>query len=552
MPHMATIRFATGLLLPVCLAASLSGLLHAQTVPAPGTILKQNTLPAHLPVAPANPLVLPSPSTQKANASLPIPVKRIVIKGNTLLPSTTLQTLVSALQERTVTLADLQQAAERITAFYQSRGYPLARAYVPAQTVRHGLVRIAIVEPRYDHIELQDQSRLNPATAHRTLGLSSGQTITQAAFDRGMLLLNRTPGVRVAGTLVPGARPDTSSLQVKLTDTPVLHAQLHMDNDGSTYTGRTRGSADLYLDNPFGQGTQLAVNGLTTSAGLLHAGGFNLTSPDLYDGLRAGLYGSRTHYRLGGAFAALGIHGRVNQAGLDLDAPLVLAPGRLLEARLDLLRTSFAQHAASGTDSRSHIRMARLSLDGALADADGVTSGGISLDRGQLSMDSPDARRADVSGSHAAGDFWVGQLQVQRNQALPRRWHLQATFSAQLASRALDGSEQFYLGGPYAVMSAPVNAAGGDAGALLRLRLSHPLLTDLDGAVLLQSGVAWLRGTPQTAASYTHLSGAGLGLDYHWSTRLYLRMAYVHTLGARPAAGSAANGQWWARLTVTL
>ena len=102
-------------------------------------------------------------------------------------------------------------------------------------------------------------------------------------------------------------------------------------------------------------------------------------------------------------------------------------------------------------------------------------------------------------------------------------------------------------------MSAPVNAGGGDAGALLNLRLSHPLIAGLNGVVLLQSGTTWLRGTARVPASRTHISGAGLGMDYHWTTRLHASVAYVHTVGARPAAdGNRSDGQWWARLTLDL
>ncbi len=155
----------------------------------------------------------------------------------------------------------------------------------------------------------------------------------------------------------------------------------------------------------------------------------------------------------------------------------MLEPGRLLNVRLDALRNGFLQRSLSvGTASRSHVRLARLSVDGAWADTHGgLTSGGVSLSRGVLGLDSPDARAADLAGLRARGDFWVGQLRVQRDQPLPRQWQLRLTFNGQMASHALDGSEKFYLGGPYGVMSAPVNDGGGEAGALLDARLMHAL-----------------------------------------------------------------------------
>lgn len=531
-------------------ALSFAPLAHAQTAPPPppGTVLRLSTPPPSLPAAPGNVLTLPAPEHQQGQSSTPIPVTRIRIEGNTLLAASTLAPLVSALQGRTVTLGDLQQAAQRIAARYHAQGYPLANAFVPAQTIKDGVVRIQVVEPTYDRIAVQG-SRLVLSQAQRTLGVSAGQPIKQATLDRGLLLLNRTPGVRVAGTLVPGAQSGTSSLQVKLSDGPLVHTRVHADNYGSDYTGRTRGGVDVSVDNPFGHGAQAALTSLTTAGGLLRAGGFSVTSPDLHNGLRAGAYGSRTLYRLGGAFTSLEQSGRVNQLGLDASYPLVLEPGRLLSVRVDALRNGFVQRSASvGTTSRSHVREARVSMDGAWADAHGVTSGGLSVSRGVLSMDSADARIADTASANARGDFWVTRLQVQRDQPLPLAWRMQLNLSAQMASHALDGSEKFYLGGPYGVMSAPVDAGGGEAGALLDARVSHALARpgggQLTGALLLQGGKVWLRPTAASGAQSANLAGAGMGLDYQWKQRLSLHLAYVHNVG-NSSAGARAGNQWW-------
>lgn len=555
---MGPCRVFAGFSLSVCSTVFMVSALHAQTVPSAGAVLKQNAPPAVLPAAPGAVIALPAPSRQDADAATPIPVRRIRLQGNTRVSTRDLEPLVKGLEGRTVTLGALRQAARRITALYQSRGYPLASAYIPAQRIQHGVVRIQVVEPTYDRINVQGHSRLDAGQARRILGLSPGQPIAQDKLERGLLLLNRTPGVRVAGTLVPGAQPATSRLQVRLTDTPMLHTRIHLDDYGSTYTGRTRVGVDLSLDNPLGHGAQAAVTTLATTGGLLRAGGFSLTSPDLADGLRAGIYGSRTRYRLGDRFAALGIRGRVSQFGLDLDFPLLLQPGRLLGARLDLLREGFDQHSTvTGSHSRTHIRMARLGLDGAWADRFGSTSGGLSLGRGALSLDNPDARLADASGLRAGGTFWVARLQLQREQSLPRQWRLRVRLSAQMSTHPLDGSEKFYLGGPYAVMSVPTGTTSGDAGALVDVRLSHALpwvpSGRLRGALLLQSGTVWLRGSATTNPGSTHLSGLGPGLDYQWKHSVSAHLAYVHGLGnARTAGGVRNTGEWWARLTIDL
>lgn len=545
----------------LALCLGLTGVAHAAP-PSPGTVQQQVTPPAALPEAPAPVLNLPAPGKRTGKSSVRIPVKQVVITGNTLIPTADLLPLVQDIENKTVTLGDLQQAASRITDRYHTQGYPLAYAYLPAQKIKDGKLTIAVVEPRYDRISIDDASRLNTVQAQRTLGLSAGEPIEQAPLERGLLLLNQTPGIRVAGTLVPGAKPATSTLDARLSDTPMLRLSAMVDNYGDRSTGRTRGLVSASLDNPFGYGSQIAVNGLTTSGGLLHAGGFNLLSPNLYDGLRASAYGSRTDYKLGGAFADLGQSGQATQLGLALNYPLLLKPGRILNARLDWQRNRFKQTSTVvGLDDRSHVDLVRLTLNGAIADRlRGMTAGGISLTRGRLSLDSNDARMADAMGPHAAGAFWVGQLHVRRNQPLPGNFRLQAGLSAQIASHNLDDSQKFYLGGPYGVMSYPVSSGAGDSGALLRLKLSHdlplPLPGRLEAAVLGQYGEIWLNHSPYAGAiepNRQHMGGAGVGLSYRWSTHLIARLYYIHRVGSKPASVTTDNKQMlWASLRLDL
>jgi hemolysin activation/secretion protein len=531
----------------------------AAAPPSSGTILQQSTPAPQAPTAPGPVLRLPSPKLQRSQSAVRIPVKRIHVQGNTLLPEDTLSRLAKTLEGRTVTLGDLDALAGRITDRYHAAGYPLAYAYVPAQRIQGGLVTLNVIEPRYDRILITGKSRLKASVVRRTLSVSSGQPIAEAPLSRGLLLLERTPGVRVAGTLVPGAQPATSSLQVHLQDQSRARASLGVDNHGGAYTGRTRGTFTASLDNPFGYGSQLAVNGLSTEGGLLHAGGFSALSPNLHDGLRLAVYGSRTVYRLGGEFAALRQSGQANQYGASLRYPLVLRPGRLLQASLDVLRNDFTQTTASiGTQDRSHIDLARLSLSGAYADRwGGMNTAGLSVSHGQLLLDSATARATDAAGPQTAGVFWVGQLNLDRRQRLPARFVLGVNLSGQLASGNLDGNQKFYLGGPDGVMSYPVGEAGGDEGVLLRTRLAHgvPLARlpgRLEAALLAQAGKVWVNRHPYAGASgqaSLFRAGAGVGLDYHWRDRVSASLSYVHRVGPdRATAGPAHAGEVWASL----
>lgn len=529
--------------------------------PGAGAILQQLEPAPRAPSVPRAVVTLPGPTRQKHESKLPIPVRRVRISGNRLVPTKELVPLMSNVEGRSVTLGRLREAVGRITKLYQQRGYPLAFAYLPPQTIRHGVVRVTVVEPHYDRVEVTGHSRFRAAQARRVMGVHAGAPVTMSSLNRGLLLLNRTPGVRVHGALIPGAAPGTTTLRLRRVDRPLLGVRLSQSNYGSPYTGAAVTSGTVTVNDPFGYGSALAVNGVISGANHLHAGSFELDSPDLWNGLQAGLYGSATDYRLGGAFAALDEVGRANQIGGYLSDPVILAPGREVDLRFDVLETWLAQSTrATGTTARQRIPLERLSVSGQFADRfRGITSVSVSLAHGNLSIGPASARAADAAGPQAAGSFEVARFRLGRLQALPRGFSLSLDAQGQLAGQNLDSSQQFYLGGPYGVMSYAVGAGGGDDGYLLSAKLSHrvpvPRLPGvLTASLLAQSGTVWVNHTVYAGfvgKNVESASGVGVGLNYLWHG-FGLTLDYAHQLGANSARLlSRAHNQVWVALSYT-
>lgn len=511
---------------PMTLALGLGLLLstgaHAQSLPSPGAVLEQTRPAQAQPTAPGAVLTLPAPTQQKSGSTLLIPVSKLVIEGNSWLASAQLHKLVAPAEGHKLTLDALNGYVARITEAYHAAGYPVAYAYLPAQQVRNGVIRIAVVEPHYDQVTVSGESRFKPDQARATVGVKPGDPVVSKPLSRGLLLLQETPGVQVQGILLPGAQPVTTTLDLKRTDLPLVSGSTGLSNDGNQYTGKLLGNFNVTANDPFGMGSSLSANGLISQSGGLKAGGFAALSPDLGNGLRAGVYGSVTSYVLGQDFAALDQHGKARQAGVNLSYPLLLQTGRRLDLRLDLLKNWMSQDTRStATQANQQVTLARLGLSGAISDAKGnVTSGRIAFSQGRLTLGPDAARVADAAGPNAAGDFSLLRFRLTRDQHLGQGFSLRADLSGQLASKNLDSSQKFYLGGPDGVMSASAGTGGGDVGVIMRLKLSHgldqvTLPGRLDGAVLAQFGAVKLDHT-RYAAGPEHLSGGaiGLGLDY--------------------------------------
>lgn len=551
-------------------SAMVTGLVAMALAPAPapaappgaGAILHQLAPPPLTPTPPGQVLALPSPKRQASESKVQIPVKRLVIRGNHLIPTPQLQALVRPAEGRKVTLGALRGYVDRITQAYQKRGYPVAYAYLPAQTIRGGVITIDVVEPRYDRVAVAGTSRLRPGITRRTAGVRPGETIATEPLQRGLLLLNRTPGVQIKGMLLPGRRPATSTLRIERHDLPVVTATLSENDYGNRYTGKFLTNVTVATDDPFGFGSSLAVNGILSNTGGLKSGGFEATSPDIWNGLRAGLYGSASAYRLGGSFSSLDEVGRATQLGGDLSFPLILQPGRLLAIRFDALGEWLAQSTRSvGAEATQTISLQRIALYGAAADHwNGTTHGSLALSHGNLSIAPAAAQATDAAGPQTAGSFVYAQAQLGRTQTLPHGFALALSASGQLSGQNLDSSQQFYLGGPYGVMSYAVGDAGGDEGYLLRARLSHRLPVprlpgQLSGSLFAQTGTVWTRHTAYPGASGPErltLNGLGLGLGYVWG-RVDLTAAYVRRIGANGAPGFSTDAnQVWFQLDITL
>ena len=527
---------ATGVSLPAL--AAVTG------APPAGGILHQLAPAPVLPALPGGAIRLAPASGQHLQSKLRIPVSRIEIEGNHLLPTSLLAALVRPVEGRTVSLDRLQTYVARISAAYHRRGYLLAFAYLPPQSIRHGVVRVAVVEPRYDAVTVSGASRFRASQARRVMGVKAGEAVRLSPLNRGLLLLNRTPGVRVEGALVPGGAPGTTTLRLTRQDGKLLGFSLTQSNAGSRYTGAEITSATARVNDPFGYGGALSLNGAISGTGNLRSGGFEVDTPDLWNGVQAGLYGSATDYRLGGAFTALDEVGRATQFGGYVSDPVLLGPRRVVELRLDVLEAVYAQSTRStATAARQTIPQERLSVSGQLADRfGGATAASLSLTHGNLSIGPAAARAADAAGPRAAGGFELLQARLHRAQSLPLGLSLTLDAQAQLSSKNLDSSQQLYLGGPYGVMAYPVSAGGGDEGYLLSGGLSHivpvPHLPGvLTASLLAQAGTVWLHHTAYPGATgkpEQSEAGIGLGLDERWRG-INLDLTYAHQIGANSA-----------------
>jgi hemolysin activation/secretion protein len=235
-------------------------------VPGAGSILQQ-TQPA-MPPAPSptgTGLAIEQEGGVTLPPSAPFLVEATHLSGNTVFDTPTLHALIAEVEGKSLTLAQLGEIVARITDYYHSHGYLLARAIIPAQSIRAGTVRIEIIEARYGQIALDNHSRVVDPLLQATLSaLQSGQAVSENPLNHALLLLTDIPGVAVVATLKPGEAVGTSDLQVETASTPAVAGDVALDNDGNRYIGRARLGGTVSLIDPLHHGDTLSLTGLTS------------------------------------------------------------------------------------------------------------------------------------------------------------------------------------------------------------------------------------------------------------------------------------------------
>ena len=451
-----------------------------------------------------------------------------------------------------MTLAQLRAAAAGVAAYFHQRGYFLAQAYLPAQDITSGEVRITVLPGEYGKVTLRNTSAVTDTAAMRILAGLDGAMIASGPLERRLLLLSDLPGVQASSTLAPGARLGQSDLLVELAPGARVSGSVDADNQGSRYTGKHRVGATVNVNELAGLGDVASARVFTSADGLK----YGRLSWQAQAGLATlGAAVTRMDYRLGREFASLDAHGSARIGSVFGSYPLLRSRSANLRAQLGYDAKTFQDRAdstGSVTDKQAAIWV--LGLQGDARAASGA-SGAMSLavTRGEIEIQSPAALLDDQLAANTNGTFHKLAVSASALQPLTGATSLYAMASLQLASHNLDISEKIGIGGVGGVRAYPGGEAYGDQGHVLNLELRHtlPAMTALPGRWQLSAfadhGSVTLNRHPWSAGpAHRRLSGAGLGLHWSGPRALVVQAHYAHKLGSEKASSAPdADGRFW-------
>ena len=513
-------------------------------------------------------LLFPARSQAQAPADAParVLVSRFVITGVSVFSQDRLQALLAPAQGQELTLADLEGLADRITSLYREHGYILARAYVPAQEMRDGVVQIAVLEGRVGKIDINGLRHYNADYLRRYVEPRSSEHVFQANdFERGLLTLNDLPGLSLKSTLKPGAEPGTTDIVLDADKDRLITGALDSNNYGSPETGYERFGVSLNLNNPLGLGDLLAFRGLTsTIGGALWLTRISYTIPVGTLGTKVGAAYTHSHVgaNVGAVVGDINVRGDGNIGSLYVVHPFLRSREWSVYGQMGFDIKNFDNNFASQPGVQPQHDNLRVFSVGSFVDAvdrwRGANNLAISLFQGIGNflggMDGINDPNASVPG--AGGTFTKITGEFSRAQQITTYTSIFLRVGGQWASTTLVAPEQYIVGGQGTVRGYPVAQFSGDRGYALtgEFRWNAPGFADrpaflgkrwgeiLQFYAFIDHGGANLIDPPEGQTRSQTITGAGVGAQIAIPDNFLLKLEYAKPMNNVVGGATPSNG----------
>lgn len=228
-------------------------------------------------------------------------LKAVDIDGNTVLSDDTLSAPFVSLIGQEVSLAQMFAASNEITRLYVKAGYALSLAFVPAQEVKGGVVRVRVVEGYIGDVEFQDSrsfhSKLWGGFARR---LMESRPLKTKDLERYLLLANDLAGVEVKSVFERMEGDVGATRLVMMIERKMFDAGIEVNNRGSRAIGPYRVQLQAALNGLLGAEERFGIFGVRVPDGEeLSYLAWRFDLPLTSDGLTFGFDAARSHSKLG-------------------------------------------------------------------------------------------------------------------------------------------------------------------------------------------------------------------------------------------------------------
>lgn len=456
-----------------------------------------------------------------AIAANPVVVKQFKVVGSSVFGAWELSNVTQPYEEQSLTLEELQKAADAVTRYYLDHGYLTSRAVLGDQRIENGIVHIQVIEGDLEKIEVQGNQRISQDVIRDRIQLAGKKPLNQEQLEHHLRLLRNDPLFEtVEATLKEGTTLGNSILSVRVKEANPRIAALSLDNTGTASVGAEMLTAMAGTRNLTGNGDMLLASYARSTTG-----GANLWNLSYQRSLNAkqGTLQIRTapsRYRVTqDELKDLNITGSSSLYEVTVRQPLSRQPQGEFALSLGWVHRSGETLIGDVLTNTNQSTVMRFGQDFLRRDRAGIWIG-----RSQINLGMGLAER-EPDGKFAS---WTGQ--IQRLHPAGKNHLLSAELSWQLTPDQLAPAQQFSFGGAQSLRGYPQNAFSGDNGVTLSIADQITLKRSATGAAVLKLapfidiGTLWNHPDNPVQEPYRFYTGAGLGVSWQPTSKWTLRL----------------------------
>lgn len=528
----------------VCSMALANGLALAADPPDAGAIqrlererLERFLQDKRLSQPPVRPEVgLPAtPAADASSLARNIPVKMFDVDASLILSAEEIHTALAPYENRTLSLADLFEAVAALNKLYADKHMPTARAFLPPQDIKDGIVKIRLIEAHVGQIKLSPLKNIVPTFIEKRISLAPGDLMSVTQLEADLVRFNRLHGVQLRASVQPGSEVGTTDVVLNVVEPDRLQLSVFVDNAGRYSVGEERVGVSAKITGLTGHDDNLLFSASKSRGSNSYYLGYSL--PLTRNDLRLDVAYSQGDIRvIKGDFAKLDVSGRSREVSFGLTQPIVVDAENLWNVYGRAAHKSSL--SAFGGEPQLQIDLVELSL--------GI-SGEHQTERSAWTLDANVNQGVRKLGSEEnflvlrANAAWLGRFGTRAQLVL--RGGLQYS-----PTELLPSMEQFQLGGNASVRGYSEGLLSGRSGYLtsaeVRYALQNPQANAtrnaniplVSGFLFVDHGAAFpYRPTPlNDVTKYDFLTGAGFGLVADWKSHITARLALGWALQNNP------------------
>ncbi len=401
------------------------------------------------------------------------------IDGVTIYTADDLAPLFRPLLGKEISLLQLYDLADAITAKYANDGYILSVALVPAQRIAEGRARLQVIEGYVDRVLFDGPGAPHATALVRAMGakIARARPLDSETLERYLLLLGDLPGITARGVLRPSDMPGASDLVIVLDRKP-MDAVASFDNRGTRFVGPFQASFGASFNDTLGFNEQTNVRAIAAtqwnelrSIGIAHDTSIGL------EGTRGQISFQKSYVEPQFTLRDLRIESEQSSIGAGLSHPLIRSRGEnlTLRSRFDIRNSRVEQDRGVTTLSEDRIRALRLGASYDRLDAElglpGVSLFSAELSQGLNVLGARETGSATLSRTSGRSQFTKGTLEAQRVQTLGDGFAVLLSASAQYSFSNLLASEEFFFGGAQYGRGFDPGEISGDHGVATKVEL---------------------------------------------------------------------------------